>query len=81
MASEATFLIVQFLEWIAARPRSDRELRETWSSTCPLTCAWEDAISADLVRRGADGYLLLTAAGETRLAVGRTNAVQSAEPG
>jgi hypothetical protein len=69
MASEAKFLVVQFLEWVAARPRGDRELREAWSSTCPLTCAWEDAVSDDLVRRGADGYLALTEEGEARLAV------------
>ena len=74
MASEATLLVVQFLEWVAARPRSDRELREAWSSTCPLTCAWEDAISDDLVRRGADGRLALTERGRARLAAARANA-------
>jgi hypothetical protein len=71
MASEATFLLVQFLEWVAARPRGDRELREAWSSTCPLNCAGEDAIADDLVRRGGDGYLALTERGQVRLAVGR----------
>ncbi len=67
MASEATLLIVQFLEWVAARPRSDRELREAWTSTCPLNCAWEDAISDDLVARTADGRLKLTGRGRARL--------------
>jgi hypothetical protein len=69
LASEAKLLVGQFLEWVAARPRSDRELREAWSSTCPLTCAWEDAIAEDLVRRGADGHLALTEEGQRRLAV------------
>ena len=78
MASEATFLIVQFLDWVAAKPRRHAELRETWSSTCPLNCAWEDAISDDLVRYGENGLLVLTERGRARLTVGRTSAAQSA---
>lgn len=77
MASEATFLIVQLLEWLASRPRSDRELREAWSSTCPLNCAWEDAITDDLVRRGGDGCLALTEEGRARLAGRRKSAARS----
>jgi hypothetical protein len=73
MASEATFLLAQFLQWVATRPRNDRDLREAWSSTCPLNCAWEDAIDDDLVRRDA-GRLLLTERGRARLA-----AAQNAE--
>ena len=51
MASEAKFLTVQFLQWVAARPRRYAEVREAWSSTCPLNCAWEDAMTDDLVRQ------------------------------
>jgi len=68
MASEAKLLTVQFLKWIAERPRSYAELRDAWSSTCPLNCAWEDAIADDLIERGADGSWLLTARGQARLA-------------
>ena len=67
MASAATFLDVQFLRWVAERPRRHAELREAWSSTCPLNCAWEDAISEDLVRYAADGTLALTERGSARL--------------
>ena len=67
MASEATFLGLQFLRWMAERPRSHAELREAWSSTCPLNCAWEDAISDDLVGYAGDGTLVLTARGWQRL--------------
>src|SRR5216683_1692979 len=56
MASEAKLLTVQFLQWVAARPRSYAEVRDTWSSTCPLNCAWEDAVSDDLVARSADAH-------------------------
>jgi hypothetical protein len=68
MATEATFLIVQFLQWLAARPRRHAEVREAWSSTCPLNCAFEDAIADDLVTHDADGHLVLTERGRARLA-------------
>jgi hypothetical protein len=67
MASEATFLSAQFLRWVAERPRRRAELRETWSSTCPLNCAWEDAVSDDLVRYAPNGVLILTERGRARL--------------
>jgi hypothetical protein len=68
MASEAKLLTIEFLKWVAARPRSVAEARQAWSSTCPLNCAWEDAISEDLIERGADGRLALTGRGRARLA-------------
>jgi hypothetical protein len=67
MASEATLLTMQFLEWLAARPRRYAEVREAWSSTCPLNCAWEDAIADDLVRHCPDGLIVLTERGRARL--------------
>ena len=68
MASEAKLLTIQFLKWVAEQPRSCAELRAAWSSTCPLNCAWEDAISDDLIVRDAGGFLMLTAAGCAKLA-------------
>jgi hypothetical protein len=67
MATEAKLLTLEFLKWVAARPRSVAEARQAWSSTCPLNCAWEDAISDDLVAHGLNGRLELTAAGRARL--------------
>ena len=67
MATEAKLLTVEFLKWVAARPRSVAEARQAWSSTCPLNCAWEDAISDDLVARRCDGRLELTPQGRARL--------------
>ena len=67
MASEAKLLTVQFLKWVAERPRLYAEVRAAWSSTCPLNCAWEDAVADDLVERTADGSLALTARGHARL--------------
>jgi hypothetical protein len=67
MASEAKLLTVQFLQWVAARPRRYAEVREAWSSTCPLNCAWEDAITDDLVQHTPDGRVALTESGRARL--------------
>ena len=67
MASEAKLLILQFLQWVAVRPRLYAEVREAWSSTCPLNCAWEDAITDDLVRQTVDGCVVLTETGRARL--------------
>ncbi|HTV89815.1 MAG TPA: hypothetical protein VME41_12435 [Stellaceae bacterium] len=81
MTSEAKLLVVQFLEWLAARPRTPREVRDAWGSTCPLNCAWEDALADDLVRHGPDGHIALTERGRARLPAGRTSAAHAAEPG
>jgi hypothetical protein len=67
MSSEAKLLTVQFLDWIAVRPRSHAELQDAWQSTCPLNCAWEDAISDGLVAYGPDGRIALTARGRAVL--------------
>ena len=67
MASEAKFLMAQFLEWIEAKPRRIAEVRAAWSSTCPLNCAWEDALAEDMVALSRDGDVVLTALGRARL--------------
>ncbi len=56
MPGSVSLLTIEFLSWLAARPRSHAEVKEAWRSTCPLTCAWEDALDRDLVRLSrADG--------------------------
>jgi len=67
MATEAKFLMVQFLRWVEAKPRGIAEVRAAWSSTCPLNCAWEDALADDLVRLTAEGAVVLTNLGQARL--------------
>jgi hypothetical protein len=67
MATEAKFLMVQFLRWVEAKPRGIAEARAAWSSTCPLNCAWEDALADDLVRLTAEGAVVLTNLGQARL--------------
>ncbi|MBV9551646.1 MAG: hypothetical protein JO032_02520 [Alphaproteobacteria bacterium] len=63
--------MVQFLEWVAAKPRQVAEARAAWGSTCPLNCAWEDALADNMVALRGDGRVVLTAGGRARLAHGR----------
>jgi len=55
MSGSASLLTIQLLSWLAARPRSYAELKEAWRSTCPMTCAWEDAFNDGLVALAAGG--------------------------
>ncbi len=43
-------ILLQFLAWVAARPRGYGETIEAWRTSCPRLPAWEDAIDDGLVR-------------------------------
>jgi hypothetical protein len=49
MPHSLSLLTLQFLIWVESRPRTYAEARQAWRSTCPTTCAWEDAISEGLI--------------------------------
>jgi len=74
MNPPVSLITLQFLGWVAARQRSYAEVREAWHSTCPRTCAWEDAFNDELVRfearggRGDDALVVLTPGGAAALA-------------
>jgi hypothetical protein len=51
----SNLLTLQFLAWVESRPRTYAETRQAWRSTCPSTCAWEDALSESLVEFETDG--------------------------
>jgi len=66
----SALLTLQFLAWAAERPRSYREVRAAWQSTCPLNSAWEDALAEGLValvEREGGAMVVLTAAGRAAL--------------
>jgi hypothetical protein len=52
------YLTLQFLDWIATRPRSYAEVMEAWRTSCPRLPVWEDAISRGLVKRGSGPSLM-----------------------
>jgi hypothetical protein len=67
-------LVLQLLEWIAARPRTYRETMDAWRTSCPRMPVWEDAVVAGLVEIVAGGgeggapVVALTATGRAALA-------------
>jgi len=78
MSDPAHALTLQFLAWVAERPRSYADAMEAWRSTCPRLSIWEDAILDGLVEfdstAGAtrnQSRVLLTSRGRARLAASR----------
>lgn len=76
VASTAPSLImVQFLEWVAARPRSREDVLDAWQSSCPRFPVWEDARAEGFVcQKGGDcgeHKVELTSLGQAALASAR----------
>ena len=42
--------LLDFLDWVAARPRTYAEAMEAWRTSCPRLSAWEDATGNGLVQ-------------------------------
>ena len=53
--SKPSLIMIQFLSWVADRPRSYAETMGAWRTSCPRLSVWEDAVIADLVRLQGDG--------------------------
>jgi len=49
MPEMASPLLLEFLAWVAARPRTYAEAMEAWRSTCPRHTVWEDALVEGLI--------------------------------
>ena len=54
-------LILDFLEWLAAKPRPYVEVMEAWRTSCPRFTVWEDVVDLGFVirRPGAGNELLI----------------------
>jgi hypothetical protein len=55
MPEPVSLLLLQFLDWIASRPRTYAEAMEAWRSSCPRHTVWEDALSDRLIQVTGDG--------------------------
>ena len=44
-------LILDLIEWVAARPRPYDDVMEAWRTSCPRLSIWEDAVDQGLVAR------------------------------
>ena len=63
-------LVLDMLEWIAARPRSHAEVMDAWRTSCPRLQIWEDATDLGLAAavRGPGAHTVtLTTAGRALL--------------
>jgi hypothetical protein len=64
-------LTIEFLTWIATRPRTYAETMEAWRSNCPRHPVWDDAVSDGLVQivggEGPARHVTLTPKGKALL--------------
>jgi len=51
MSASPDLIMIQFLEWVAARPRRREDVLAAWQSSCPRFPVWEDARAEGLVRQ------------------------------
>ena len=51
MSASPPLIMIQFLQWVAARPRQREEVLDAWQSSCPRFPVWEDARADGLVRQ------------------------------
>jgi hypothetical protein len=54
MSEPISLIMMQFLAWVADRPRTREQAVEAWYS-CPHISVWEDAVVGGLVRTENDG--------------------------
>lgn len=78
MSDAPSLIMLQFLAWVAERPRSYGEAMDAWRTSCPRLSVWEDATLDGLVRRaagpGGETAVRLTTRGQAVLDAGRTAA-------
>lgn len=72
-----SLIMLQFLGWVADRPRTYAEAMGAWRTSCPRLSVWEDAILDGLVNveSGADRAVSLTAHGRAVLETEKVRAL------
>jgi hypothetical protein len=55
MSDSPSLIMIQFLSWVAERPRSYAQTMDAWRTSCPRLSVWEDAIIEKLVRLEDNG--------------------------
>ena len=70
LPQQPSLIMIQFLAWIADRPRNYAQTMEAWRSSCPRLSVWEDAIIEGLIRieSNANRSIRLTPRGAAVLA-------------
>lgn len=49
--TQPSLIMLQFLDWVAARPRTREDVLDAWRSSCPRMPVWEDARAEGYVRQ------------------------------
>lgn len=49
MSPRQPSLLLQFLSWVAAQPRTYGETMDAWRTSCPRLSIWEDATADGLI--------------------------------
>jgi hypothetical protein len=57
VAEPVSLLMIEFLNWVASRPRTYPEAMEAWRSSCPRHTVWEDALGDGLIQVETEGAL------------------------
>jgi hypothetical protein len=69
--SPSGYLTLQFLAWLAERPRTYGEVMDAWRTSCPRLSIWEDAMNEGLIALGAgrwrDRHVCVSAKGRALL--------------
>lgn len=49
MTENTNALVLDLIEWVAAKPRPYSEVMEAWRTSCPRLAIWEDALDQGFV--------------------------------
>ncbi|HEX3400380.1 MAG TPA: hypothetical protein VHT74_08645 [Acetobacteraceae bacterium] len=79
MSDILTPLTIDFLAWLARKPRPYADVMDAWRTSCPRLTIWEDAIDAGLVAHrhvpGQPPLIGLTPRGAAMLSAHRSPAM------
>ncbi|MGA3401684.1 MAG: hypothetical protein ABSC95_20930 [Acetobacteraceae bacterium] len=54
MQPTPSLAMLQFITWVASRPRSHADVMDAWQSSCPRLSVWEDAVIDGYVQFAGD---------------------------
>ena len=71
MTQENDALVLDLIEWVAAKPRTYAEVMDAWRTSCPALTIWEEAVENGYVacdrKAGAGAIVTATPLGRTHL--------------
>jgi hypothetical protein len=80
MSESASLTMLQFLDWVAFRPRTYAEAQDAWRTSCPRLSVWEDALMDGLIQFEAESTqsarVVLTLRGQAILGESRVGESQ-----